>query len=331
MKEFTNYILLEGRLMLASKPELRKNIFWQHWLQESQGIPSQVEALTKAIVNCRTVNWILQDYSGEKSSMIFDLYPLVRKLEGNFLGPKSFLRVTVSPEQSREGAFYSAKKVAYNKETDQLDGVEIQAQVFGRRNKELTRNVLQSILAHELTHVYEDFSRRRAGKESLTASLKARNYSGVEDPENQMEWFCYLMDPAEQRANIAETVDNIKQLIQVARKAGKLDSLSGIRSIEKLIDMTEIGPTYREIRSWIESTQWDRMPKFRQEVFIDEYERISGNRVPYRRLVTILQETWAKFDKKLKVRISQAVVAALAEEPEQVQEEKKLPIIYAAY
>lgn len=327
-------ILLEGRNLVKERPELKQDIFWKHWLMESQGIPSQLDEMIEAILMDSILTDIFNNYNGtEPRRAAIQISGKVKDVPGNFIGENSFLKFIVTPED-RETGYVKSGKLKYNEETGLLDNVEIFVQLSApyRLRPEILKAKLRSTLSHELVHVYEDYCRQKGGKDSLATSLQQRNYRSVEDPTNQFEWFQYLLDPAEQRAFIAETVDDVCQLIRTARKLGRLDKLSGIRDISNLLNKTEFGPTYKELWWWVEMTQWDRMPSYQQKILVDKFEKATGYGVRYDRMVKIIRNRFRDFDKRLRTKISQAVVRELSpEEREDIQENLQVPLIYSAF
>lgn len=330
MKSFLDHIRLECKIL----EEGRQNYtpFMKAWLAEGQGIPDQLENMLEAILS----NSIIERRYGEwqKDPTItyvvrFDMYPLVKDIKRNFIGPGSILTIKFSKSSGDPdaGGVYGGDREdpSFNRETGLLENAEIslRCSTYPQISFEVVQKRLRSSLSHELVHAFEDFNRQSTGGRSLMQALSDRSYPGGpegEDREKVLAWLAYILDPAEQKTFIAQTALEVRDGVRNMKRTGRLDRFENIRNIDRILEMTEFWKAYEGLRSWVEETPWERMPKWRQEKIVALYNSLvkKDDLSPFNRPVTTynqflkkLRHRWRAFDHDLKNRVSQAAATAL--------------------
>lgn len=349
MESFLNHIKVECKALEEGR---RSNPFVKAWLAEGQGAPDQLDQMLQAILSSSFLKWTYENWTKDSqtpASCKFDMYPFTKNIERNFIGPKSYLVVEFSrspyaPETS--GRYRGAATSRFNKDTGLLDEAIVIVDCVTHPHCSYLQ-VLKSIrvsLSHELIHAFEDFNRQCIGGRSLGLALADRKYPKITDVKNPLHWLAYVLDPAEQKTFIGQSVLEIQDKIRDLAKAGRLDQFENIRNVDQVLKLTEFWNTYDHLRNFIEFTQWDRLPKFHQDRIVAQYnEKIVGDsRSPFNRPITTynqflkkLRYRWSRFDETLKKKISQAVATELykvsPQDPAFPKNSLKESIIYQAY
>lgn len=349
MESFINHIKVEIKALGKDKNPLVKA-----WLNESQGIPSQMDSMLQALVTDNPYlkkNYRMwQENPSIPATCRFDMYSCTKDIKRNYLGPKSMLTVRFSRKSYRPhtgGTYVGAITSAFNRDSGLLDkaSINLQCDTHPSYPFEEVQEALRITLAHELLHAFEDFNRQCLGVRSLQQALSDRNYSSADDQEDVMQWFTYILDPAEQRAFIAGTVQEIRDGVRKLAKAGRLDRIEKIRDIYPLLKSVELWPMYMGLKHWVEDTQWERLPKWQQDDLLKAYNKLvtkdensplNSAITTYNQMVKKIKYRWSSFDERLKKAISKAVTTALYDsspkDPKLVGENSlKNSIIYQAY
>lgn len=332
MEEFLDHIKIAYKL-LTEDSRVGNNPFVKTWLAESRGIPSQLDEMIDKILAAPV--WekaykIFQEQEGKGVVKVsFDMWRVTKDVDRNFLGPGSYLELYFrQTDWTRRpncyGAYSGAVTAKWNKEACYLEDATIVLQCATAPNFDIgvIKRYARGILAHELVHAYEDFNRRALNTKTLTRALADRNYTSPNEDPNMdvVNMFTYVMDPAEQKAFIASSIDDIKSVVRSFRKAGKLDRFENIRNFEYLLKYTQFWPIYSDLRNFVEHTQWDRLPEHQQRKLLDKYNWLVGGNVnsrrpeTYNQLVKKIKNRWYKFDQDLKVKVGQAAADALHSE-----------------
>ena len=309
--------------LLQEQSEGRQDLILESWINEEQGLPSQIVDMVDKILSSSLLERTWSHVGPETQHITFDMYPLVKDVRRNFIGPNSMLRLTIynpdddiSKKKGYNGAYTGSDDSELDPETGTLSGANINFRFpFPRNNSiEQLRWFLRSPLSHELIHVYEDYNRRHLNRPDLFSAIRDRDYSNPENPDNldqDLKYFAYVLDPAEQKAYIGETVADVKAVLAKLEKQGKLDKVRGYRTLDSFLQYTDFWGLYSTVRYWVENTQWDRMPVWRQKVLLQQYNQLVGGsgRAPktYNDLVKKIQFRWSEFDKNLKTKVGQAV------------------------
>lgn len=304
------------------------------WLAEGQGIPDQLENMLEAILS----NSIIERRYGEwqKDPTItyivrFDMYPLVKDIKRNFIGPGSILTIKFYKSSSSpdvNGVYGGDKEdPKFNQETGLLEiaDISLRCETYPQTSFEVVQKQLRSCLSHELVHAFEDYNRQCQGGRSLMQALGDRSYTGGPKHEGDsleviMHWLAYILDPAEQKTFIAQTALEVRDGVRNMKRAGRLDRFENIRNIDRILEMTSFWQAYEGLRSWVEETPWERMPKWRQEKIVALYNSLvkRDDLSPFNRPITTynqflkkLRHRWRAFDHDLKNKVSQAAATAL--------------------
>lgn len=326
MESFLNHIRLEGLLQAQRLEGLcrEKKSLAEQWLCEKQGLPKQIADLAETVINYEYLRRAWEDFTGTETWQArFDMYGAVKDIEGNFIGPKSYLRIRVynplNPHANMEGIYEGVDKSEYSKETGLLEKASIGIEITMKSNRPFSTfaATLKSMVAHELLHAYEDYQRQKRRSEegenprtpSLWDSLKG-NYVGSGD--ESMRYLLYLTNPTEQNAFIGQAIFDIRKLLKILQKTGKLDDVVNVRSLDTFLKMAHFWPAYEDIRDWIENMQWDRLPRHAQDRFLNQYRTITGKGTEtYKQMLHQLRRKWNDFDDKLKSQIGKAVAEFL--------------------
>ena len=354
MERFLTDIRIECKYLA----EGQLNPYMQAWINEGQGIPNQLDTMLEQILSNNLIQKTFEEWVKDPSLprvCSFDMCTRTAVVDGNFLGPGSTLSIKfLQKEKDRDtdisGYYGGVVPGRFNKSTGLLDGakVHLTCHTDPQDSFKRVRQFIKTGLAHELTHVFEDFNRRCTGVSSLSKALRDRDYQNLVDggagiPE-ELQWLTYVLDPAEQKAFIASAVSDINDCVKSFKKKGVLDRLENIRNIDKVLQMTDFWSTYAYIRDYVENYQWDRIPPYKQEEFVMSYNALvqgdasspfSREINTYNQFLKKLRAKWTEFDNKLRTKASQAFVSALynAEAEEQPNKTNKISesFIYQAF
>lgn len=300
----------------------KPNVLLESWLKEEQGLPSQIMEMVDRICSSSTLERFWKQSKGEKKSFIvFDMYGSTKDVERNFIGPKSYLRLSIlDPEKYPVfGGAYTGVDSKYNEidpETGLLKGAEITLRLGISTDKPFRalQAQLRSPLTHELIHIYEDYNRRHLNRPDIFQAIADRGYTDPNSPDGfdqELKYFTYLMDSSEQKAFIGEAVSDVISTLRKMEKAGKLDRIEKIRNIDNFLPCTEFWGLYSNVRDWVEKMQWDRLPVWKQKALLTAYNSLvqGQGRAPknYNQLVKKIKFRWSEFDKNLKVKVGQAI------------------------
>lgn len=349
MERFLTDIKIECKYLTEGKV----NPYLNSWLSEGQGLPSQIDAMLQKIFEN---SFIERSYKDWQNSTIypavctFDMYSRVKDVERNFIGPDSTLRIKfLRGDTDCGGAYEGAVSGEYNQATGLLEKAKVNLDCYASSQVpwSVVQRLLKTSLAHELTHAFEDYNRRSMGGTSLGKVVGNRGYQGGKDKvdgvSEEMQWLAYILDPVEQKAFISQTVLEIQDGIKNLEKTGRLDRFEKIRNVDQVLQMTNFWPTYEYVRSFVEESQWDRLPKFKQDEFVQMYNRLVPGDVTspshrsittYNQFVKKMKAKWYEFDNKLRTRVSQAVANALYDvspKPEKKDYKISESFIYQAF
>lgn len=328
MDEIFSHILLEAKMQHLDSNPMMKSL-----LREFQGVPDQLEPMLDAILATPKIAEYWEEDGAEENydtfTVEFDMYPQVKGIDKNFLGPESYLRIVV--EDAYLAAFKGKRpgiKGGYVGEIPVLDReagllkyacIEIKAIVDKSEGLEKVLGAIRPTLAHELLHVYEDFNRRITDRDSLLVALSKHNYNRQRSYEDRkFSYLCnYFLDPAEQRAFITGFCADIQATLSDAAKAGKLRNA---RDIESFLALSRYWKRYDELKSYIYNKRFYGItdPKVQKE-YVDAWNRMvstgEGTSRPAKSYKDFLNKfflRWEKFDDTLKRRVSQVVSRNLA-------------------
>lgn len=322
MESFLNHIKLECLL----RENLRGGFFDEKlplklWINEGQGIPGQLYEMLRAIFTNPALDRAWKSRNPlETWTYRFDMYPYVEQVPRNFLGPKSYLRITAFPSEdmgSDGGSYEGARTATLNRESGLLEGasIEVRVQVPGPKPYHAFKNACASSLGHELLHAFEDYNRRMVGRDDLYTSLVKRGYTSPDGSLEHIKWFTYVLDPAEQRAWIVSFVSDVEKVLTYLQKTDRADMISGVRNIDKYLQMSRSWGVYEYLRDWVREEAWKEMDQDHQNEFVKRYNTLvkGTGRAPktFNQLVKKIKFRWEEFDRNLKTRVSQAVARIL--------------------
>lgn len=349
MERFLTDIKIECKYLTEGKV----NPFLNSWLNEGQGLPSQLDAMLQKIFESSVIERTYQEWQkapAYPAVCTFDMYSCTKGVERNFIGPGSLVRIKFLRGQLDCGGEYEgAVSGRYNQETGLLEKAKINLECYSYSTtawQEIQR-IIKTCLAHELTHAFEDFNRRSMGGKNLGKVIGNRGYRSVRDEEEgiseEMQWLSYLLDPTEQKAFISQTVLEVQDGIKNLKRVGRLDRFEKIRNVDQVLQMTTFWPTYTYVRDYVEESQWDRLPKYRQDALVKMYNKLVPGDLtsPFHRSINTynqflkkLKTKWHEFDNKLRTKVSQAVATALydvSEKPEEKGNKISESIFYQAF
>lgn len=351
MENFLAHILLECKDQ--ERDYVKVNPFLKNLLAESNGVPDQLEDMVQALLADPEIEKTYKKWQKaprEVASCSLEMYPRVKDIKRNYIGPGGMLNVefnfTGYVEPRCRGLYLGVNTAQLQAETGLLEDASILLQCKCSNHTPFFRvkAKLELALSHELVHAFEDFNRQCLGS-SLKQALISRDYKPVKDKSEIQQWFAYILDPAEQHAFIAETCLQVQREVEKMKKIGKLDRFENIRNIDQVLENTEIWEIYEHLKDWIENTQWDKVPAWKQKEFLDYYNSLvtkdrrsplqGGEIRTYNQFLKKIQHRWKSFDQNLKVKVSQAFAKALYSvdvvDPPLPKNSLKESIIYQAY
>ena len=329
MERFLTDIKIELKYLTEGKT----NPYLTAFVNEGQGLPSQLDAMLEKIFESSLIQRTYEEW--QKSSVypatcVFDMYNCTKDVKRNFIGPGSYLTIKfMRGETDCGGEYEGAVSGEYNKKTGLLDKAKINLECYANKTTVWSHveYLLKTSTAHELTHAFEDFNRRSMGGLSLGKVVGNRGYQGgaksIEGVSEEMQWLAYLLDPGEQHAFISQTVREIQEGVRNLKRLGRLDRFEKIRNIDQVLQMTSFWPTYEFVRTYVEESQWDRLPPYRQAELIKMYNKVLPGDInspfdrpinTYNQFLKKMKARWYAFDNKLRTRVSQAVASALQSE-----------------
>ena len=255
---------------------------------------------------------ILYDDVKHIENIVFDKL-IIKSSASNI--KKSSASYNPKPPKYIENLCNNPEDIQYkNPETKRFNKVEIYLFIYG--SSQLTK----SMLAHELTHMYNDYLIRSICKGSFvelfnTYSYKESkkfndNYKPKTVVEKELERALYMLNEYEKNgfiASLSQEIEDIKNAY-----GNKMFNSIEASEIYKSIKCTEIYKNYMEIGKYIENFYNDNLTKFQKDRLLNRWNEIfDDNKTTLNSIFSILNKKFLKLKKKLESTLPKKIAEAL--------------------
>lgn len=296
-----------------------KNPLLGAWVvNESGGVLPGLDEMLEAIIS----NFELQSNSdtvAEGSEEIeINLYKVLKGLPDNFIGKDSWLTVSVKSAFGHDG---KDNRGAYSNQarlgriSKLLRDVNIAIVITPEKNEqdEHFYDRLKTLIAHELLHAYEDYSRQKNRVDSLNTVALRSNYAALKntpDLQKDMRFFFYMINPVEQRAFVQTFYQELKKL----QRQGLLDHP---RNVSDVLKKTDFWCNYETAQEFVDQVKYIRNTnQSYQAKVLDLYNKVAPENMQVQNIKQMqyaVPKVWEKNLQFIKTRVGKQLASLFSE------------------